>query len=344
MYSKLMGEFSKIKQSNKQERETYFDICGYPHYENVVSNVLAFFFDPFKPHELKNTCVEALIQISNPEIENIDEVWEVEREVRTDKGTFIDILIKNDDYVVLIENKVYADLYNDLEGYLRFVENQFPQQRVIPIVLCLHTPSTVNAFGYKVITYEVFFQSLKTRLGNVIGQADLRYMQLLTDLIVNMEKLKEGTKMDDKFLKFVSDHDEELIDLVKKIKTYRDTLRNKVKEVNRLLPDEVNTLKLKKWEHRDLNELFDIAVIDIVLPNGAKLAIDTVIDHKGWHFEIFQRGFQTNFDMLEYCKDKGIAGEVKNDRFHSDQTFEFNRDPDDVAKHVKSLLEKLTKP
>lgn len=103
-------------------RETYFDICGYPHYENVVSNVLAFFFDPFKPHELKNTCIEALIHISNPEIENIDEVWEVDREVRTDKGTFIDILIKNDDYVVLIENKVYADLYNDLEGYLRFVK------------------------------------------------------------------------------------------------------------------------------------------------------------------------------------------------------------------------------
>lgn len=96
----------------------------------------------------------------------------------------------------------------------------------------------MNTFGYKVFTYDVFFQSLKTRLGNAIGRADLRYMQLLTDLIVNMEKLKEGTKMGDKFLKFVSDHEEELIDLVKKIKTYLDTLRNKVKEVNRLLPDE----------------------------------------------------------------------------------------------------------
>lgn len=342
MYTQLLREFSRIKESNIQERETYFDICGYPHYENVVSNVLAFFFDPFKPHELKDTCVQALLHATHPEIENIDEVWEVEREVRTDKGTFIDIFFKNDDYVVLIENKVYANLYNDLDGYFRFVEKQFPQQKVLPIVLCLHTPTTENLFGFQVITYDKFFQTLRSHLGNVIDRADFRYMQLLTDLIVNMEKLKEGTKMDDKFLEFVSDHDEELVDLVKKIKTYRDTLRSKVKEVNGLLPDEVNNLKLKKWEHRDLNQLFDIAVIDVVLSNDAKLAIDAVLDHKGWRIEIFQRGIQPNFDVVAHCQSKGIAGEVKNGRFHSEQKFKFNSNPDSVAEHIKNILEKLT--
>lgn len=104
----------------------------------------------------------------------------------------------------------------------------------------------------------------------------------------------------------------------------------------------MNNLKLKKWEHRDLNELFDIAVIDFVLPNDAKLAIDTVLDHKGWCFQIFQRGVQSNFDIVEFCKGKGVTREVKNGRFQSDQTFDFNSNPDDVAEHVKTILETLT--
>lgn len=344
MYTQLLREFSRIKESNIQERETYFDICGYPHYENVVSNVLAFFFDPAKPHGLRNICIEALLNISNPEIERIDELWEIEREVRTDKGTFIDILLKNEEYVILIENKVYADLYNDLEGYLSYVNKQFQEQQIVPIVLCLHTPAFNHVSGFHVITYEQYFAKLRFYLANKIETADFRYMQILTDLMVNMKKLKEGTKMDDKFIEFVSKHDEELIELVKKIKSYRDTLRKKVKEVNGLLPDEVNGVKLKKWECRDLNQLFDIAVIDIVLPEkDVKVAIDSVLDHKGWRFEIFTRGNPSDFNVIEYCILKGIAGEANGGRLHPIEVFEFNSKPEQIKEYVVSLLEQLTK-
>lgn len=344
MYQDLLRDFAELKYSNNnKERETLFDICGYPHYENVVSNVLAYFFDPSKPHGLGNVCIQALLTSFDSKIEDIDELWEIEREVRTSEGKFIDILLKNDDVVILIENKVYAALYNDLKGYLRFIQKEYPGKTIFPIVLCLHSPVEESRVdGYNIITYENYFNQFRNLIGSVIDKVDLRYMQIMTDLMTNMNKLKEGTKMDEQFINFVTEHNDELIKLVQEIKTYRDTLRKKVKEVNSQLPEEVNGIKLKLWEHRDLNQLFDIAVIDIVFENAVKLAIDSVIDHQGWRFEIFQRGSALGFNVAEFCKEKGIIGDLKDGRYRVTQTFPFNENLENVVEEIKNLLDVIT--
>ncbi|WP_096156402.1 MULTISPECIES: PD-(D/E)XK nuclease family protein [Bacillus] len=56
---------------------TISEICGYPHYENVVSNVLAFFFDPGKGHGLETLCIEAIMQVLESKTYGIDGFWEV---------------------------------------------------------------------------------------------------------------------------------------------------------------------------------------------------------------------------------------------------------------------------
>ena len=48
--TKLLDDSQKLP--NRVERpRTFMEIAGYSHYENVCSNILAFFMDPEEPHD-----------------------------------------------------------------------------------------------------------------------------------------------------------------------------------------------------------------------------------------------------------------------------------------------------
>jgi len=52
-YKKLIKEFKKIPKKD-EVLHTYLEICGQPHYENVCSNILSFFFDTKRNHKFKD--------------------------------------------------------------------------------------------------------------------------------------------------------------------------------------------------------------------------------------------------------------------------------------------------
>ncbi|WP_053367802.1 PD-(D/E)XK nuclease family protein [Bacillus sp. FJAT-27245] len=342
MYEGILKSFSSFSESLPKENENLFEICGFPHYETVISNVLAFFFDPSKPHDLKTTLIEAILQAVGQDYKSITDGWEVEREVRTSKGTFIDIVLISEEIVIIIENKIFAPLYNDLNGYLDFIKIEYPNRKIYPIVLCLTAPLSYSQVdGFSVITYEAFFKNVRALLGDIIETVNLRYFQILADLMDNVRKLKEGTKMDETFVKFIEQNNEELMRLIKDINVYRNTLRKKVKEVNSLLPETINEIKLTKWEYRDLNQLYDIAVTDLVLNGNVKIALDVIIDHNGWRIEIIQRG--NGVDLKEFCSNKGIYGGMEGNKLAVHSSLPFNENPTNISEKAYELLDALTK-
>lgn len=84
-------EFSKVNKN-------IFEISGFPHYETVFNNVLAFFLDSSESHNFKNIVYKSLLELLKSKSDKIDlydeETWEVNREESTDNGKLIDILIK----------------------------------------------------------------------------------------------------------------------------------------------------------------------------------------------------------------------------------------------------------
>jgi hypothetical protein len=98
--------------------QTFMELSGYPHYENVCSNILRFFLDPSPPHSLGSLCLEAILQAAKTTgtpalLSNV----EVEREVGTDRGNRLDILITSDSHVIGIENKIFATDDSDPQAF-----------------------------------------------------------------------------------------------------------------------------------------------------------------------------------------------------------------------------------
>jgi hypothetical protein len=118
----LLDEFKKV--SGRIARpQTFMEIGGYPHYENVCSNFLAFFFDPEGPHGLSSLFLDALVGAAGVEGAEgrLGGNVSVEREVYTDAGNRIDLLIKSESRAMLIENKIFAAVANPFDDYAAYL-------------------------------------------------------------------------------------------------------------------------------------------------------------------------------------------------------------------------------
>lgn len=103
------------------------DICqmGGDRFEERCSQVLRFYFSPDAPHKLRglflNSLLEHLNLLDNPDFRYDITTTKVLTEEATEDRKRIDITIVTDNFVVAIENKIWADLYNPLESYTNHI-------------------------------------------------------------------------------------------------------------------------------------------------------------------------------------------------------------------------------
>ena len=68
-FEQLVEEFKRLPKLS-QSNPTYMEIAGYPHYENVCSNVLSFFFDTKQSHDLNDLVIKSLLDTVDETISN----------------------------------------------------------------------------------------------------------------------------------------------------------------------------------------------------------------------------------------------------------------------------------
>ncbi|PSD43668.1 hypothetical protein C7E23_15450 [Elizabethkingia anophelis] len=61
-FERLLVDFQKIDKLD-DILPSYIEIAGYPHFENVASNILSFFFDTQQKHNLKKSSVEVAFRM-----------------------------------------------------------------------------------------------------------------------------------------------------------------------------------------------------------------------------------------------------------------------------------------
>lgn len=105
-FTKILLDFKSIPR--KKRKKTFMEISGYPHYENVASNILKFYLDPSNEHGLKDLVLNSLLHLIDEDFQfdNDFEQIEVYREHKTIEENRLDLVILTDNYAIGIENKV----------------------------------------------------------------------------------------------------------------------------------------------------------------------------------------------------------------------------------------------
>lgn len=224
-----LREFVGLLPKAKEVRKNFIEIAGYPSWENVNSNLLAFYFDAEEEHNFSRLFIESLLDAiedsTNDSFDRklFDTEFSVEREVSTEKGR-IDILLQekleeddeNEDeegksepqWAIIIENKLFSGLHNDLYDYW----NSLKESKKIGVVLSIHKIEIPEKYKdkdgiiFENVTHKELILKIQKHLPDYFFESDDRHLLFLKEYIANIkshyEDKEESTKMDEILQKF----------------------------------------------------------------------------------------------------------------------------------------------
>lgn len=176
----------------KKSPKTFLGIAKQPHYENVMSNIYAFYFDTNEVHKLKDLFIKSLLELINNSLlakQNIVFETFLNFKVVTEYGTKnqkrIDLLLQNNDQAIIIENKVYHQLNNDLDEYY----NEIDVANKMGIVLSLHPIKDIKHYRFINITHLQLVSKVLENLGKYVLNANDKYLVFLKDFCQNIINL-----------------------------------------------------------------------------------------------------------------------------------------------------------
>lgn len=286
---KLLIDFQRI--SKRKRLRTFMEISGYPHYENVCSNILKFFFQTNNEHNLSDLLLKSLIQTCELEIDTDYEFRNVivKREIPTLKKNRLDLLIETDEFVIGIENKIFHFLHNDLSDYSNTIDNKakLTKKKTIKIVLSLGkvNNSKIQENEFINITYPDFFKNIQNNLGDYILTSNSDYLTHLKGFMTTLNNLS-GNNMENKELNlFFEQNAKTISELTSEFDKYKSEIFGKIYQLNELIEKDKYASKAEKQWIYDKRCL----VHDYLISNEYRVSVDTYINLNGWEIQLFGR-------------------------------------------------------
>lgn len=188
---------AKLLPKVVQPEKTIFSIGGRGHWENPTTEILAFFCDNNAAHGLGDLVLKSLFDCLDRKYHQAGYSLKKkpERELVTPDGSRIDLLLESEDWVIVLENKIFHDQINPFKEYEAFVDQddiRFRQNKEYVIFVVL-SPEGKVAKGnerWVGISYENLISAIKLRLAeHFISNPLNKWLVLLREFVLHLEGL-----------------------------------------------------------------------------------------------------------------------------------------------------------
>jgi hypothetical protein len=302
-YLNLLLDFQALPDTTRGR--TFMDISGYPRYENVCSNILAFYFHPEEEHGLGDLLLSSFLQMTeHHEIEtSAYSKVKVYREWGTEANNRVDLVINCDAFTIGIENKIDHTTNNDFGDYARAMDS-FKSDKKIYVLLGLNPVPNLGG-GFISHTYQEFWRLVKERLGRYIAKADPKWLIYLIEFMETTAHLagtNMGLQQTDKF--FIKHH--ALIDkmlarrdaFISQLSARVNDLKNLVNEARKTA---TNIPEPRIWPNKSG---CDVMVLDFPFDGSVKISFDLVVKLTGlWELQLFDRNPKSKDKPSSYLCD-----------------------------------------
>lgn len=286
-YLKLLLAYRALPVRSRAR--TLMEVAGYPHYENVASNILAFFFQPSEEHGLGDLLITSLAWVVQElEVECPSDVM-VHREYGTSAGGRLDLLIVSDSLVIGIENKIYHHLANDFSDYGRVIEETGPQAAArLKVVL---SPRSIRGHegmtqaGFVSLTYCQLWAIVRDRLGRRVHLANPKWLNYLIDFMETTTRISGESGE-------LTANDEFLIqnnEIISQLINDRQDLLNRLNRMVLMLKEQFDEHAImiphmkERWVYKGSCLVHDFA------SDGMCIALDLYVTIDGWELNFFNR-------------------------------------------------------
>lgn len=251
-FKKLLNEFKAFPQKLVYE-PTYLELCSYPRsrFEEICSRLLRFFIDKDGPHGFGSLFIDSLIEIYRSKF-NSNAVFGkantliAETEVKTINDNRIDLVITSDDFIICVENKIWAQRYNPFDDYFDYVESIKNGKNAFYVILSMGGDELPEGSKeqFKVVYYHEFIEKIKENIGEYLINCNRKYLSVLMDWFQHLEN-KGGlmSNFSDAERTFFQEKDAEISKLIARRSEFLNEKRmehsNRIANIKkRLDPDE----------------------------------------------------------------------------------------------------------
>ena len=247
-FKSLISDFLKIPHHNTEP--TFLEICKYPQsrFEEVCSRILAFYLNPKAEHGMYDLWIFALLET----VDKSD--WYDYRhniKINTEEyayGKRIDITIVSEDYVIAIENKITAALYNPLNIYKKYISKTYPKKKQLLLVLSLKPipdKHLMTANDFQRCSYQDLFNKIHSHIGNYMFDANQKYLTYLVDFMKTIKNMNNPNSQLEK--KFFSDNKTAIDELIKRYNQYKAVILQEQIDKIAALKETMKNLTGGKW-------------------------------------------------------------------------------------------------
>jgi len=199
-YNKIVQEIKKL-QKPKVEKNI-FSIGGRGHYENPISDILAFFIDPREEHGSGVLFLQSLFDGANIQYPLLELVRPPNRERCTDAGNRIDLIAEGDNWVLIVENKVRHRADNPFTDYTEYIARAYKGK--IPYYILLSVQNETPPAGWKSVTWSRYINCIKKNVGTYLTtEGNAKWHIILREFILNIENECGGVKMGKERIEYV---------------------------------------------------------------------------------------------------------------------------------------------
>jgi hypothetical protein len=282
-FDELLEGLKKLPPLQPKEM-TFMEIAGYPQFENVCSNILAFYLNPNNEHGFGTLLLDALAKVINEEIATNEQSIQAIREVITDGKKRIDLVIESDDYVLAIENKIFAGIDNPFQDYSEYLEKLSKGRKIYKVLLSFHTvQESPFLYGFKPVSYEPFLKEVTKNIESYSQTALKTHLTFLKDFIQTMQNLRGNTSMDSKRLEYFHHNYQGITRLLGEVDGLRKDMRIRLQQLDAMITAQKPpciTSKCRFWQTS--TDLIDVAVYAIELNESFLLDAAICITPLGW--------------------------------------------------------------
>jgi len=291
LFESLLKDFEYIPI--KKQNLTIMKVAGYPHYENVASNILAFFLNPLGEHNLNDLLLSSLITASIGENSLLSQNINVIREYPTDLGNRIDLVVQGPNFVIGIENKIFQNLQNNLNDYRNTLDLIGSGKRVIKLVLSPNNnkfpSSNLSQNDFIGITYSELWVAVESKLEFYRAGSDQKWLFYLLDFMETTKNFSNMTMKLEESDQFFINHNESIEMLVSEYNKFKLKLARRVQDLKALLEKEaiIEQSQCHVWIFND-----DCNNKCLVIEKFFKkfnIAFDLVLKESGWELQLFNK-------------------------------------------------------
>ena len=256
----LIQEFTRL-DLQEQVPPTFLEISGYPHYENVISNILAFYIEQ-NPQGIGLWLLSSIFDVLGETVSDYEEieVKEVNRELPTSNNKRIDIVIETNQYLIAIENKIWHKIDNPFEEYVHHIKQligeseEEKESKFILLTLKKKNYSKKELIDFKQISYEELFKALEKRLSeletNNYEEDFAKYLIFIKDLIQTIRNMSQINLSED-FINYIRMNQKELNSMKAEVFVkFENFIKNQFNQIDKHLKNEIGKELTRKFKIR----------------------------------------------------------------------------------------------